>query len=130
MWRAIAVIAEERIQEAFKRGEFDDLPGKGQPLNADDACHVPEELRMAWRIMKNADCLPPEIEMEREIANIEDLLAACPDEAERARQMKRLGFLVTKLNQMRNRPVCLDEESPYYAKAVGRVRARGAKKEP
>ena len=43
----MAAIAERKIQEAMERGEFDDLPGKGKPLDLSDDPMVPEELRMA-----------------------------------------------------------------------------------
>ena len=57
----LTAIAERRIQEAIERGEFDDLPGKGKPLHlGEDDRSVPEELRMAYRMLKNAGLLPPE----------------------------------------------------------------------
>ena len=46
---------------------FDDLPGSGRPLELDDDRLVPEELRVAWRILKNAGFVPPEIEALRDI---------------------------------------------------------------
>ena len=50
-------IAEERIAKAIARGEFDNLPGQGRPLNLDDEDPLwPEEVRMARRILKNS-CL-------------------------------------------------------------------------
>lgn len=41
------------IREARERGEFDNLPGKGQPLRWEDETHVPEANRMAHRLLKN-----------------------------------------------------------------------------
>jgi hypothetical protein len=79
-----AVIAERRIQEAMERGEFDDLPGKGKPLDLeDDDPMVPGELRMAYRMLKNAGMLPPELELRKEILQLQDLLGAVHDEGER-----------------------------------------------
>lgn len=48
------LIAERKIAEAFARGEFDDLPGAGRSLELDDDTLVPEDLRAAYRILKNA----------------------------------------------------------------------------
>lgn len=48
------ILAEKKILEAASRGELDDLPGAGRPLDLDDDALVPEELRMASRILKNA----------------------------------------------------------------------------
>jgi hypothetical protein len=54
-------IAERVIQEAIARGELDDLPGAGRPLELDDDALVPEELRLAYRILKNAGYVPEEV---------------------------------------------------------------------
>ncbi|MBL8385205.1 MAG: DUF1992 domain-containing protein [Burkholderiales bacterium] len=55
-------IAEERIGRAAAAGAFDDLPGAGRPLDLGDDLLVPPEVRMANRILKNAGCVPPELE--------------------------------------------------------------------
>ena len=55
-------IAEQRIAEAIANGDFDHLPGSGKPLELDDDSLLPEELRLAYRILKNAGFVPPEIE--------------------------------------------------------------------
>ena len=52
--------AEARINEAVARGEFQELPGAGKPLPGEDLSAVPEELRAAYRVLKNAGYLPPE----------------------------------------------------------------------
>ena len=54
-------IAEQRIVEAIAKGELDELPGAGRPLELDDDTLVPEELRVAHRILKNAGVAPPEV---------------------------------------------------------------------
>jgi hypothetical protein len=58
-------IAERRIAEAVSQGELDDLPGSGKPLALDADTLVPEELRMAHRILKNAGFVPREVEEAR-----------------------------------------------------------------
>ena len=60
-------LAENRILQAIEAGEFDNLQGKGQPLNLEDDSHIPSELRMAYKILKNADCLPPELVLRQEV---------------------------------------------------------------
>ena len=55
-------IAEQRIAEAIENGDFDDLPGSGKPLQFDDDSLVPEELRLAYRVLRNAGVVPSEIE--------------------------------------------------------------------
>ena len=54
-------IAEARIQEAVNAGLLRNLPGEGQPLRLEDTSAVPGELRVAYRVLKNAGFLPPEL---------------------------------------------------------------------
>ncbi len=62
---ALEWIAERRIAEAVSQGAFEDLPGAGRPLALEDDALVPEELRIAHRILKNAGFLPREVEESR-----------------------------------------------------------------
>ncbi|WP_298432384.1 DnaJ family domain-containing protein [Geobacter sp.] len=84
------VIAERKIREAMERGELDNLSLKGQPLVREDLTHVPEELRMGYKVLKNASVLPEELELRREIVTIEALLDVCRDEEERSCLKRRL----------------------------------------
>lgn len=70
-------LAEQRIQEAMRSGEFEDLPGHGKPLQLEDLSGVPEDLRMSFKIMKNAGLLPEEVTLRKECVTLEKLLAAC-----------------------------------------------------
>jgi hypothetical protein len=90
-------IAEERIREAIERGEFDRLPGFGKPLPPDDAAGVPEELRLSFKLLRNAGMLPEEMQLRKEMVTLEDLLRCARDEAERKRlntelTVKRLRY--------------------------------------
>ncbi|WP_019911216.1 J-domain-containing protein [Paenibacillus sp. HW567] len=70
-------LAEQRIQESMRNGEFENLPGHGKPLELEDLSGVPEDLRMSFKIMKNAGLLPEEVTLRAECATLEKLLAAC-----------------------------------------------------
>ena len=76
-------IAERKIELAMARGEFDNLSCKGKPLPPDDMQMVPEELRMAYKILKNAGIVPEEIELQKSIVTLSALMNACADEEER-----------------------------------------------
>lgn len=76
-------LAEQKIREAQQQGAFDNLPGKGEPLRLEDDRGVPQHLRMAYKVLKNAGILPPELIMRKEIVSLEQLIAACEDEDER-----------------------------------------------
>jgi hypothetical protein len=119
-----AKLAENRIKEAMEAGEFDDLRGKGQPLNLEEDSQIPPELRMAYKILKNADCLPPELVLRKEVVQLQDLVAALPDEAEKLKQMRRLNFLVMKLNLMRPVSPQLLEHDLYAPKVLERLESK------
>lgn len=99
MW-LIDQLAEQHISEAQKNGELDNLPGSGKKLELDDDSHVPKELRAAWRLMKNAGFLPPELEIRREAIELNELLAGIdPQDDKYVQQSKRLALLTIKLRQ-------------------------------
>jgi hypothetical protein len=114
-------LADERIREAMDRGEFDDLPGKGQPLQLEDDSHLPDDIRIGYKILKNADCLPPEVAIMKEIRTTEQLLAGMQDTREKYQQMKKLNFLVMKLNMTRRTSVAFEENQVYFEKLVDRM---------
>jgi hypothetical protein len=113
----LARIAEEKIRESMARGEFDNLPGAGKPLSLEDDSMVPEELRVAYKILKNAGCLPPELELRKEIITLKTLTAAIEDDGERRRKLRELNAKLLRLNAMRKRPLHL-EDFPEYREQV------------
>jgi hypothetical protein len=85
-------LAEKAIRDAIARGELDALPGAGRPLDLDDDALIPEELRLAYRILKNAGCVPAEVEKVKL--------------AKGAKKLELLGALV---------------EPRYYRKAIAKL---------
>jgi hypothetical protein len=81
----LAMLAESKIRAAMARGEFERLPGRGRPLALDDLARVPPELRMGFKLLRNAGCLPPELEARKEVARLGTLIAAAGDAEERTR---------------------------------------------
>ena len=114
-------IVEERIRQAQKKGEFDNLPGSGKPLKFEDDSYIMGELRLAYKILKNADCIPPEIELKKEITHIEDLLSKMDDTAEKYRTIKKLNFLVMKLNSPRNTSITHEIPQRYMSNVIERI---------
>ena len=114
-------IVEKRIKEAAEKGEFDDLPGKGKPLDLDDDSRIPEDCRLAYKILKNANCLPPELELKKEIRQLEDMLDDLPDEKERYRLMKKINLKIMKLNMMGHKSPNLEENQVYYGKIIDKL---------
>ncbi|MCK7504916.1 MAG: DUF1992 domain-containing protein [Desulfobacterales bacterium] len=95
-------IVEERIRRAIERGEFDATCRRGASRSRwSTDRHIAEDLRLAYKILKNAECLPPEVELRKDIEKTEDLLAAMPETADKYQALKKLNFLILKLNAMR-----------------------------
>jgi hypothetical protein len=113
----LARIAEEKIRESMARGEFDNLPGAGKPLVLEDDSMIPEELRVPYKILKNAGCLPPELELRKEIITLKSLAAAVEDDDERRRRQRELSAKLLRFNVMRKRPLQF-EDFPAYREQV------------
>ena len=120
---ALDSLAEQRIREAQEKGEFDDLPGAGAPLDLGDDALVPEELRAAYRLLKNAGFLPPELEAHREIRQLEQLLQTVEDDGKRASVLARINFLLERAAARRRR-TDLRAEAAYYEKVAERLERR------
>ena len=104
------LIAERKIAEALARGELENLPGAGRPLELDDDALIPEELRAAYRILKNAGFVPPEVQTLNDIASLERYVNQQEvDAAARAKAVRKLAMLRTRI------------ESAYYDKALAKL---------
>jgi len=103
-------IAERKIAEALARGELANLPGEGRPLALEDDALVPEDLRAAYRILKNASYVPPEVEAFTEIAQLEALVSReGEDAAARSKAARKLALLRTRI------------EASYYERALAKL---------
>ncbi|MFN3480521.1 MAG: DnaJ family domain-containing protein [Thermodesulfovibrionales bacterium] len=111
-------IAERKIQEAMKNGEFDNLPNHGKPLDLNDDIHVPQDLRMAYRVLKNAGCLPPELELRNEIISLRMMIDSLDDDRERTKKIRELNFKILRLNELRKRPFNLEDFPEYESKII------------
>jgi hypothetical protein len=89
--------------------------------------HVPIDLRMAYKILKNAGYVPEEVSLRKEIVRTEDLLANCRDEKEKIKQLQKLDFLQFKLECRTGKRLRLDSDSPYFGKVVDRVQLNSGK---
>jgi len=109
-------LVEEKVRRALLEGAFDNLPGAGKPLKLQDDSEVPPDLRLAYKLLKDAHCLPPELELRKEILQMKDLLRNIDDEAERTRRVREINLLITKLNLLRRRPLSLEAEQMVVAR--------------
>ena len=122
MFDGFQKIVEERIRAAQLKGQFDNLDGRGKPLPKDVIGDtVPEDLRLSYRILKNADCLPPAVELKHEIRRTEDLLVGMGETREKYGLLKKINFLIIKLNTMRQGRVELEVPQHYANRLVTRM---------
>ena len=84
-------LVEERIRAAIEAGEFDNLEGAGQPLNLDEYFATPEDMRVAYSVLKTSRVLPREVELLKEIASLRDAIAAASASDQKARLNRELN---------------------------------------
>ena len=111
-------LAEQRILEAQRRGELDDLPGRGKPLELEDLSWVPDELRIGYMVLKNAHVLPPEAELVKDIHTLEDLLKHVEDEGHRKALAKSIQWKVIRLDLLKRRSMSGQSVGDYGRKLV------------
>jgi hypothetical protein len=94
---------DEKIKEAIARGEFDNLPGKGKPLDLDAYFATPEHLRMGHSILKSADIIPVEMELLKQIEGLKKSLDSCTSQIEKRAIQKQLSEKITNFNMRMER---------------------------
>lgn len=124
----LAFIAEQRIAQAITNGELKTTGWENRPLVLDDDHLVPDDLKMAYKILKNAGYLPPEIETRKEIARLEQLIASTEDEHQRVKQMRKLSVLLMKVEANRKSPANIAHDDEYFRKVVERTSVNTGKK--
>jgi hypothetical protein len=116
-----AKIAEQRIREAIENGEFENLSGRGKPLCLEDESWIPEDLRMAYKILKNSGCIPPELELRKEVMSLQELMKTIDDDRKRLQKIRELNFKLLKLHEMRKKPISLENYPEYEEKILDRI---------
>jgi hypothetical protein len=90
-------IAETRIREAIEQGEFKNLPGAGKPLDLEEYFSAPADMRMAFSILKNANCVPAEVALLKEISRLQQAIAVAPDAGNQQQLQRALVDRQTEL---------------------------------
>jgi hypothetical protein len=96
-------IVEALIKEAQERGEFDNLPGKGKPIDLTAYFEAPEEIRLVQSVLKNAGIKSPEVQLLNEIAELRQLLAVLVDETKKEEIRKKIQEKQIEFNLMMER---------------------------
>lgn len=109
-------IAEQRIQEAINNGYFNNLPNSGRLLRLHEDGLIPAELRIAYKVLKNAGFIPPELELRKEIISLRSLIDTIDDNKERIKKLRELNFKLLRLNESLGRDLDLDNFPVYGSK--------------
>lgn len=125
----LTFIAEQKIAQAIENGELKTSGWKNKPLKLEDDHMVPDDLKMAYKLLKNAGYIPPEIEQRKEITRLEELIAKTEDEHERLQQMRKLSVLLMKVDANRITPANISHDDEYYRKLVEKTSVHSTKKE-
>jgi hypothetical protein len=131
MW-VFATLVEERIRQAQARGAFDDLPGAGRPLALDDDPLVPEELRVAWRLLRGAGLVGPGTDYDGPMPTTFAAMMALADRSGTKRdpydRERRLAKALAReaLDRRVRAGVRSGADPASVTRRVGWVRARGA----
>ncbi|WP_072867462.1 DnaJ family domain-containing protein [Desulfofundulus thermosubterraneus] len=114
----LAVLAEEKIREAMRRGEFANLAGKGQPLQVDELSHVPEELRAGYIILKNAGVLPEEMQLKKEMVSLQRLIDCCYEEEQKTGLKKKLTEKMLRFNMLMEKRKMNNSAFQFYREKI------------
>ena len=118
---AFRTIAERKIHEAIEAGEFENLSGRGRPLQFEDETWIPEDLKIAYRFLKNSGYIPRELELKNEIVNLKSMIDAIDDDKERIKRVRELNYKIMCLNMIRKRPLNLEEFPEYENKVIDKI---------
>ena len=82
---------EKQIQQAIAEGKFDNLEGKGKPINLDAYFATPEDVRVGYSVLKSQKFAPEEAYRLKEIGDLKEQIKACGNEAEKQKLVKALN---------------------------------------
>ena len=89
---------EAKIKKAMADGKFDNLEGRGKPLDLKRYYEIPEHLRPAYHILKNAGFIPEEVRLKKEMELIKEKIHNCKSQKEKDKLQKELGEISQRFN--------------------------------
>ena len=84
-------LVEARIRKAMAEGEFDNLPGKGKPIDLSNYYGVPEHLRIAYHMIKDSGFIPEEVRLKKEMETLKEKIKQCEPAEKKQALMKELA---------------------------------------
>jgi hypothetical protein len=100
---SIEKLVEKMIREAMDKGEFDNLAGSGKPLDLSDYFATPEDMRIGHKLLKDANIIPEELELRREVEALKEEMERCFTEEEKRKLRKKINEKLLKYNLLKER---------------------------
>jgi hypothetical protein len=102
MESAMRRLADRRIEEAMREGKFDNLPGRGQPIEL-EPIPTDENARLTWwalKILRQNDVIPEEVTWRKAIDHLRERLARASDEHTVRKVVAQINALVHRINTL------------------------------
>ena len=87
---SIEKFVDEQIRKAIEDGDFDNLAGQGKPIDLRAYFETPEDLRLAYSILKSNNFVPTEVEVLKEIDALKKRLEETSDDDLKIRLKKEI----------------------------------------
>ena len=84
-------LVEARIRKAMAEGEFDNLPGKGKPIELKTYYDMPEHLRLAYQMIKDSGYIPEEVRLKKEMEILKEKIKQSKSEEKKQKLLKEFG---------------------------------------
>jgi len=118
-------LVEQRIQSSIRCGDFDNLPGRGKPLELGDDSLIAPELRMTFRILKNSGYVPAEVKALNDVFELECLISDLGSaSSERSSAIKRLEVFKLKLENSGCFSRVLENRQDYFRRICRKLDKR------
>jgi len=114
-------IAEEKIKEWIEKQDFSKNKFYKKPVDNTEYFKVPETLRIAYHILKNANVLPKELQLKSEIIKLRDLLEEINDENEFLKKLRKFQSLIAEYNIISNKKFSIRNDEFYTKKLMKKL---------
>ena len=114
-------IAEERIKEWIEKEDFSKNKFFGKYVDNTEYFKVPETLRIAFHILKNANVLPKELQLKSEIIKLRDMLEEISDEDEFIKKLRKFQSLIAEYNIISNKKFSVKNDEFYTKKLMKKL---------
>lgn len=114
------LIAERKIREAMDRGEFDNNPLQGKPLPKDTLDGVPSDIRIVYKILKNANIIPEELELRKGINALQEMLLLCECDEEKITLQREMNEKMMRYSLLMERRLGRTFDPKYSSRVLRR----------